>query len=363
MPSKYAPDHVLNPIRRRIFRRSITRAEMASSGVLVAALFLAGLWILVQRDNFDPGERDVSYEALVAGSIEELPYRAQLVRWREPGSADAGASGPDLGVFPVGLLDGGWELDGRVETYDESNLYEKINGQAEQYLKFDFRKLHYVTLAREDTYLTLELYDQARFRNTLGVFAAQRDPEQKVETRGPLVFYRTAIGAIGLLGNYFFKITASAPGEPVAAKTESLLSALAELETAGDASDEGFSILADGLRLPFSSISFAKENALQFDFLREVWFATVGGADGARVFLHRADSEEAARELYGQLVAEQKYEHALVDGGDSRSVMKHEFLGTWFAVARRGSWLYGVDGGASSQDAGALLSSLEKEIS
>ena len=34
-----------------------------------------------------------------AGSIDELPYHAPLIRWREPGEATASSDGPSLGTL------------------------------------------------------------------------------------------------------------------------------------------------------------------------------------------------------------------------------------------------------------------------
>ena len=88
--------------------------------------------------------------------------------------------------------------------YAIANLYEKINGQAEQYLKYGFRELSWITLEDDQRSMTIELYDQGEFRNSLGVFASQRDPEQPVQSSGPVHFYRTSIGAIGVCGSRVF---------------------------------------------------------------------------------------------------------------------------------------------------------------
>jgi hypothetical protein len=360
---KYSPDRVLNPLPRRIFRTRISGFEIASTAGLVLLLVLAGIWIGAQRDNFDPGERDISLEALTAGSIEELPYHAPVVRWREPGEAAASSAAPSLGIFPSDLLEDGWRLDGRVETYDADNLYEKINGQAEQYLSFGFEKLHYITLTRDGLFVTIELYDQSQFRNTLGVFASQRDPSQQVMRRGPIYFYPTAVGAIGLMDNLFFKITASSSNEAVAEKTDAVIDALATLPREPDAADPAFTVLAERMDLPFENIAFEKENALQYDFLREVWFGTLEDPQDARVFLHRAASSDEADTLFRQLVEEQKFEYEPVADEADRAVMRHEFLGTWFTTARREGWLYGVQGAPDEATAVRLLASLEKELS
>ncbi|UCF69036.1 MAG: hypothetical protein JSV80_07070 [Acidobacteriota bacterium] len=361
MSRKYHPDRVLNPIRRRIFRTHITRTENFVAAGLVLVIVLAGAWVLAQRDNYDPGERDISIEALREGSIAQLPYEAPLVRWREPGSV-AGAAGPDLGPFSSSLLAGGWQLEGRIESYDASNLYEKINGQAEQYLKFGFEQLHWANLEQNGVLMTLELYDQSEFRNALGVFASQRDATQSVANRGPLYFYRTSVGAIGLAGARFFKITGSESSEVVSGKTDQLLDVLGELPRDAAGSDAPFNVLADGLGLPFEDISYEKENALQYDFFGDVWFGMTGEHRATRVFIHRAETPDEVSNLFDQLVAEQEYEYTPVEKSEARALMKHEFLDTFFAVARRDDWLYGLDGAPDQATAVRTMTRLEKEL-
>ncbi len=371
MSGKYDPNRVVNPIRRRIFRTRISRAENVASAALVLLVIGAAAWVVAQRDRYDPAERDVSLEALQAGSIKEVSYRAPLARWNDAAGVPAApggpagpgaAAGPDLGLFPPALLDGGWQLDGRVETYDPSNLYEKINGQAEQYLKFDFRRLHYVTLADGPTTLTVELYDQGEFKNALGVFASQRDPEREVTRQGPLSYYRTSVGAIGIADRYFFKITASESGPKVSGKTDQLLAMLPRVASGGGASNEPYAILAGALAVPFEKISYSKENALQYDFFQDVWFGEPKDGKGTRVFLHRAADETQAKQLSERLVVEQRNEHDLVESAGGRTLMKHQFLGTYFGLARHGGWLYGAENAPDPDTLRALLARLDKEL-
>ncbi len=168
-------DQVFNPLGRKLMRREFPFSELAfGTGFLVFLLMLA-IWIRLQKESYNAGDRDLGYEALLSGSREDRLYRMPLRRWVEPGSERWGGAPLELGPFPVALLDDGWAVDGRLEEYDPSNLYEKINGAAEQFLKFGFQRLYYVTLWKGEHLLALELYDQGSFQNALGLFAEQYD--------------------------------------------------------------------------------------------------------------------------------------------------------------------------------------------
>lgn len=362
MAARSHGERVLNPQRRRIFRRRISPWENASAAALVGAVLLAALWVLLQRDNYDPSERDISLEALQAGSIADDLYHTPLKTWIEPGRVPAGNSGPDLGIFPSSLLEGGWSLRGRVETYDPDNLYEKINGAAEQYLSFGFQRLHYLTLEEEGRSLILELYDQTRFRNALGIFAAQRDASRKVLGEGTLYYYPTSVGAVGIHGNYLFKIAGSEASAPMTDKTEQLLEVVAALPTSPGGGSEVFTLMTGPLGIPFESVAYQKQDVFQYDFLGDVWFGSPAGAGEARYFVHRAGSVEEASSLYGQLAEEQAYEYAVVEEDEGGALFRHEFLETFFAARHAGSWLYGVDGAGDRATAERLLSRLDEAL-
>jgi hypothetical protein len=141
-----AREKLLTHHKRKVLRKRITLAETLFGAGFIVFLALATAWIAAQGDNYDPADRDISFETLEQQSVDDVLYTPPLKRWVEPGSARALSGLPDVTPFPAGILGGGWDLDGRVESYDESNVYEKIDGAAEQYRAFGFRALHYAAL-------------------------------------------------------------------------------------------------------------------------------------------------------------------------------------------------------------------------
>ena len=65
-------------------------------------------WLVEQRSNYDPGERDIDIALLVAQSVEDNLYKTPLKRWRDPNLADVGVASVALGPFKPSLLEGGW---------------------------------------------------------------------------------------------------------------------------------------------------------------------------------------------------------------------------------------------------------------
>lgn len=358
-----AKERLLTQVKRRVLRKHIGRGETVFGGAFVAILLLMAVWIGAQHDNFDPGDRDISFEVLAADSVEDTLYKAPLRPWVEPGTAVGGAMAPDLGLFPPSVLDGDWSVDGRLERYQPETLYQKINGAAEQYLSFGFEELSYLTIAQQSNLLTLEVYDQGRFENTLGLFAAQRSSGREVTVDGDVFFYQTPVGAVGGVGRYYFKLSGNSENDAVTAKAQQVVSILAGLGSATVSVPRGFSVLTSGLGIAFDKLSYKPTDAFQYDFASDFWFGVPSACADCRVFVHEAGDDGAAAELFAQLLEEQQFEYSLLDEAGDTATLQHEFLNTIFAVHRQGPLVYGVEGAPDRATARRLLGRLQEAVS
>ncbi|NJN65137.1 MAG: hypothetical protein HC882_09855, partial [Acidobacteria bacterium] len=358
MAGRYSGDRVITPHKRKLLRKEFPAHEFWSSVAIVAVLVAAGAWVWSQHDAYDPGSRDISSEVLVASAVEDTLWRAPLQRWHEGGApmAPGGALAPvELGIFPPSLVADGWTIDGRVQTFDPDNLYEKINGQAEQYLAYGFKRLHFVTLTKNDVFLTLELYDQGSFPNALGVFAAQRAADRPTESAGEVVFEPNPIGGRALYRNYYGKIAASAETPEVATKARALASLVGSLPAVDASESRAYRVLSSGLALPFEAIAFERDNVFQLGFFKNVWMGRLANLEGARVFLHEAKDASEADRTFSQLIEEQSYEYQVVARDTARVTLRHEYLGTVFTVAREGALIAGVEGAPDTDSAATQL--------
>ncbi|MFV2071828.1 MAG: DUF6599 family protein [Thermoanaerobaculales bacterium] len=359
-----AQTRLFNPLKRKVLRRQISVHETWFAVVFLLLLATIAIAIALQKDRFDPSARDISFAQLATDSVEDTLYHPPLKRWVAPGTGAAAQSSIDLGIFPSEVLAGGWRPDGRVETYDPSNLYEKINGAAEQYLSFGFRRLDYLTLVKDRYFVTIEVYDQGEFGNALGIFSAQRDASRSVVTRPDGVYYySTSVGAIGGYENYYFKIAGNSTAEEVTSKAAALVEALAGLPVQTSTSPWAFTVLTRRLGVPFDRIAYQKNDVFRYDFARDFWFGSMRGDSEARFFLHQASDEGQAQALFDQLLEEQAFEYEVVEADDRNALLEHRFLHTFFSLHRRGPLVFGVDGADDPGQARAGRDRLEKAVS
>jgi len=356
-------ERVFNQRKRRVFRTQIPTAEVVFGAVFVLIVIGMGWWFLAKRDDFDPTERDISMELMEEGSVQDTLYRTPLERWSDPSqAASASAATIDLGVFPPAVLDGGWTEATRVQEFDESNLYEKINGAAPQYFQYGFVRLHFVGVERaaEGLELNIELYDMGAFENALGIFAAQRDADQVLDERGNVHYYATTVGAIGVVGPYYFKLTGNEETPAVTDKANQILDTFSALPGGDAKPPQAFTVLRDVLGIPFAGIWFEKSDVFQFQFATDFWFGKPDIGQDLRYYIHKAESDEAARTLFDQLLESNLYDYdEVLRTGDS-VILNHKFLDTRLAMKRTGTLVFGFDGAPADLDAEQTLATLQE---
>ncbi len=365
MPS----EKVFNPVKRRVRRQNISGTEAATGLVVILALIAVGAWVAAQKHNFDPRERDLDIESLRGQDVSSTLYHQPPRRWADPAAAGnlppgAPRDRDGLGIFPPEILDHGWRPAARPRTFTPATLYEKINGQAEQYLKFGFQELHFISLAKGPDTIDIYLFDQDSFANSLGVFAAQRSPGSKVAAAGAVRYLATEVGAIGMVDKFFFQIIGS--GSSSQDKARQLLRTLAAGRTArapGMAEAPGpFRVLREGLKLDFANISYQRLDVFQYDFARRFWFGRPEATAARRYFLHQAVSAKAARRLFQQIMGAQANEYDELEKSADRVWYRHKFLKTFFSLNRDGDMLFGVDNEPRRERAEAAVRELRKAM-
>ena len=83
---------------------------------------------------------------------------------------------PAAALAALGLP--GWRVLGEVEQFTPTNLYEKINGWAEQHISYDIVSLTCLGLATEpNQFLDMYVYDMGTPERAFGIYSVERDPE------------------------------------------------------------------------------------------------------------------------------------------------------------------------------------------
>lgn len=340
-------ERIFNNRPRKVFRKFIPKHEAMFGAGFLVFVGLMTWWFLAQRDAYDPAERDISMELMEAGSVEDTLYRTPLQHWVDPARAGLGGGTPllDLGVFPPAILEGDWRPASRVQNFNVDNVYEKINGAAEQYIQFGFQYLHFVALKapESDLEVNIELYDMGEFQNALGIFAEQRSSNAPIQTVAASRFYDTETGALGIAGPYYFKIAGTEAVSAAVEKARQLAGVFGRMERAAAAVPEPFRVFSERMKIPFDGIQYYANDVFQYGFARDFWFAQDLNHPEMRYYVHRAADAAAARALFDELVKNFLFDYSAVEQGGDGVLLKHQFLDEYLAVRLRGDAVYGVD--------------------
>ncbi|MCH2106150.1 MAG: hypothetical protein MK291_05865 [Planctomycetes bacterium] len=351
---------VLNNLGRpKLLRKEIPAGEALVGVALLLSLVGMGVWLGDQRTNYDPGERDIETSLLVEQSVEDNLYRIPLKRWRDPSLGGGDEAPMDVGPFSKDILAGGWTPASTPKTFVPDTLYEKINGQAEQYLKFGFEDLVVVELEHPEEGCAVDvfLYDQGSFEGSLGVYGNQRGDRDVAELE-EVRYSPHAMGAIGMRGEIFFHVTGDSAVPAVEEMTQRVVEALAA-EGGEDVIPPGFRRLNEDLGVPFAQIAYQPVNVFQYRFAERFWFGKPDPSSDERLFIHEADSADAATALFEKLHEELLADYKSLPTEDGEVLLQHNFLDTFFCLMREGEMVYGVERAQAREDAALAMARLQ----
>jgi hypothetical protein len=73
----------------------------------------------------------------------------------------------------------GWHPESKVNIYRRGDLWEYINGAAEQFVMYGFQLLRFREFSKEDRRMSVEIYDMGSALNAFGIYTTERPEEGK----------------------------------------------------------------------------------------------------------------------------------------------------------------------------------------
>lgn len=362
-------DHIFSIRRPRLLRTRIPLAENLSVALVGIALLALVAWVMSTGNDFDPTERDLPIELQLSNAREIIIYNPPLKPWVDP-TQPAIAGALDLTPFPAETLDSEWQPVGRVKRFQSDNLYEKINGEAEKFIKQGFVELAYLLLrsSRDGSEIAVELFDQGDLAGSLGVFA-EHAAGRAVQESGGVSFFTTGAGVIGRADRYFFRAAGDRNSDAIVGKALGLVNAFGALGAAPPAVSNtpevpaGFALFNQRLGIPEKHIQFQEHNVFQYGFARRFWFADAGLDSEARVFLHIEEDAAAAEALVSALLEEQRYDYEEVASEGGVTTLRHRFLKTYFVITRKANYVFGLEQLADRAAAADWLARISENLS
>jgi hypothetical protein len=345
----------------RHYRRRYSLIEVRWGIFTFACILAITAWLMWRGRHPDPHLLGDATAVLETAPAAPLPLPATpAAPVAEPAAAPA-----DRGPLPRDLAGPGWKED-KVAQFDEENLYVKIDGRADYFRAFNFRRLYSVLLTSEKdpaTTVDVEIYDLGTGPNALGAYSGERPPEAKVEVSdaGLLHFDRNALYLAR--GPYYIRVIGSDETPVVTQKLRQLADVLIK-NVSGEPLPWAYGLLIGQMNIGADKITYSAKNAFSLAFADDVWAARPRGKQtDLELFVSARPAAPAARTFADQLRKSflELGQRAGKTGGVE--LVKDQFLGLFAGVTTQDRFVLGVRGAASKDEAVAEVARLRKALS
>ena len=350
---------VFNTFRRKPLRPFYSLREIQIGFFIIMLLAAVTVWIMWRGARADPTLFTVGEKLLTDRGKNIVVYKRPLEPWHEPGSGSASAN-IRLEPFPDSVISPGWRVTAAPQMFDESNVYEKIDGREEFYKTRGFKKLYFLSLASDqqpNVNVDIELFDLGNIENALGALSAEiSNPQVEAQATPAGLWYVTRNGGFLSQGRYYARIIGSDDNDAVRQKIAGLRDGL----IAGLPAEPMpwvYGLFVGKLHLNPGKIQFQKENAFSFDFATDFYSAGVPGSD-AEIFISKCASADEAT----------AFANKLADGfagfgkRTETGLIHNEYVNAYDGVRTQGSYVIGVRLAPTAADATQWLEKLSKEL-
>ena len=243
----------------------------------------------------------------------------------------------------------GWTQKGDIHRFVPEDLFDYMNGNAEGYFLYEFRRLTGATCLSGENTIILDLFEMATPEMAYGIFTANRHPRfetAKIGTAGQLMPRKATFAK----GAYYVEVTANKDSpEAIKAFVEAL-----EPAVPGDTElPEPLSWFpAEGLEA--DSVRLVPQSVLGVRLLERGY---IGRYPHGRAFIvTKGDAVELMVKLREQLE-----EAEPLDCADEAVMGTHRYLRK-VAVARKGERVFGIAALKDGADVGAALGAIAAKL-
>ena len=371
----------------RHYRRTYSVVEARwGLGVLGALLVIAG-WVVWKGARPDPAlfadgtallekagkANEVGYGpssgvATAPGAAAEATPAAVPVAAVPAATAPAASGGSETAVnrgpLPRGLAGSGWNED-KVVQFDEENLYVKIDGRADYFRAFHFKRLYSVLLTNvENSAVTIdvEMYDVSTNPNALGAYSGERPPNAKVQVTDAGLHHFDRNALYLARGPYYIRVIGSDETPLITAKLQQIAERMIT-DVGGEPLPWAYGFLVGQMNIGADKITYSAKNAFSLGFANDVWAARPEGKEtDLELFVSARKDGAAAKRLVGQL------DKAFLELGQpagkaaGASLVKDQFLGLFSGAVADDRFVLGVRGAASEKVAAEQIAKLRQAI-
>jgi len=356
-------DRVFTTFRRKPYRPFYSLREFYTGLILLAVLGAVFLWVLWMGAHPDPSLFATQEKLLSAKGALVPVYNRPLERWVDPDAkAKPSEAASEFEPFPSEVVSDGWKVTGPVQSFDETDVYKKIDGREDFYKSFGFQRLHFLSLqsTKNNETIDIELFDLGSIQNSLGALTAEiSDPNVPVTMQSSSLSYAATNSAFATQGRYYIRIIGSEDRPEIREKISSLRTVLVSHFPA-EKMPWTYALFVGEIGAGPGQIHYQRENAFSFSFASDVYSAKVPGAKETELFITKRPSANEAAKLAKQFAdGFGSYGKVLKQ---SPVLVQNEFIQTVEGVDSYDTYVIGIRFAKSQEEAVRWMDKLKKAL-
>jgi len=199
----------------------------------------------------------------------------------------------------------GWKPVSEVLNYNPDNLYEYINGAADQFIAYGFQELLSRDVSSESLQVTVDIYDMGIRLNAFGMYKTERPRDQQVLAIGTEAFVSPPYQCLLFKENYYVKVNAF-EGEITNDNGKPLLEAIAKVLPGEVGYPKELQLLPEVDKIPDSE-SFTRQAFLGLTELTNCVYAKYqDGEKEFKYFVMIPSGQETKQSIWEKLVKKWK---------------------------------------------------------
>ncbi len=239
----------------------------------------------------------------------------------------------------------GYKINTDFQVFGPDNLWDFINGAAENYLSYGFEDLHVAEYKKGKNIIKMEIYRHSDHIMAFGIYSTERSPSFKFMKLGSQGY--TADGSINFFkGNYYVKIRTYSSSEKTLQAEQTLAVRVAGmLDGSTDMPTELLLFPAAGKKV--NEEMYINESVLGHKFLNRAFKADYeSGPDNFSVFIFDCKSPEETWNLAKAYLSSTGTE--ALESGSGKYVLADGYNGTIF-LAWKDNSLVAISGLSKDQ--------------
>jgi hypothetical protein len=221
----------------------------------------------------------------------------------------------------------GYKKSSNYPVFVPENLWDFINGAAENYLAYGFIDLHVAEYKKGKNVIKLEIYRHSDNTMAFGIYSTERSPSFRFMNLGAQGYI--ADGAINFFkGNYYVKIRTYSKNEKTLQSTESLALKVANMLEGNSEMPAVLSKFPESGK-KINEETYINESVLGHKFLTKAFKAIYeAGSDNFSIFIMERKSPEEVKETIDAYLAANGAD--AIESESGRYMLKDGYNGTIF---------------------------------